>query len=102
MQTTVENRLALSSGKTFTIEFGPEADAFHAFAFPATHTLSSVEIYNTMSKEYEAYSGGSETDDATYSVQNVDTDYKVWKRLGNAYTEKTTFRFTLNKNLNTK
>ena len=100
--TTVENRLALSSGKTFTIEFGPEADAFHAFAFPATHTLSSVEIYNTMSKEYETYSGGSETEDATYSVQNVDTDYKVWKRLGNAYTEKTTFRFTLNKNLNTK
>lgn len=98
----VDNKMTLTTGNTFEIEFGPETNAFHAFAYPATHSLSSVEIYNTMSKEYEAYSGGSSTEDATYAIQNVDTDYKVWKRAGNAYTETTKFKFTLNKNLNTK
>ena len=99
---TVEKGLTLTSGKTFEISFGPETNAFHAFAFPATHTLSSVEIYNTMSKAYETYSGGSSTEDAKYTVQGNELDYKVWKRAGNAYTEGTKFKFTLNKNLNTK
>ena len=98
----VENRLSLTSGNTFEIQFGPETNAFHAFAFPATHTLSKVEIYNTMSKEYEVYSGGSSTEDTTYTVQGTELDYKVWKRAGSAYTETTKFKFTLNKNLNTK
>lgn len=98
----VDNKMTLSKGKTFEISYGPETDAFHAFAYPATHELSKVEIYNTMSKEYETYSGGSSIEDSTYSIQNVETAYKVWKRAGNAYTETTKFKFTLNKNLNTK
>lgn len=98
----VEKKMALSTGKTFEISYGPETNAFHAFAYPATHSLSKVEIYNTMSKAYEDYTGGSSTGDATYAIQEVNTAYKVWKRAGNAYTETTKFRFTLNKNLNTK
>lgn len=98
----VDNKMTLSTGKTFEISYGPETNAFHAFAYPATHTLSKVEIYNTMSKAYEDYTGGSSTVDDTYKIQNVDTAYKVWKRAGNAYSETTKFRFTLNKNLNTK
>jgi hypothetical protein len=99
---TVNNKMALSTGKVFEISYGPETDAFHAFAYPATHTLSKVEIYNTMSKAYEDYTGGSSTTDVTYAIQNVNTAYKLWKRAGNAYSETTKFRFTLNKNLNTK
>jgi len=98
----VNKRLSLSSGKVFEISFGPETDAYHAFAYPATHSLSTVEIYNTMSKAYETYTGGSSTEDATYTVQGNELAYKVWKRAGNAYSETTKFRFTLNKNLNTK
>lgn len=98
----VDKKMSLSTGKTFEISYGPETDAFHAFAYPATHTLSKVEIYNTMSKAYEDYTGGSSTGDATYAIQNVDTAYKVWRRAGNAYSETTKFKFTLNKNLNTK
>lgn len=98
----VTKKMTLSSGNTFEISYGPETDAFHAFAYPATHSLSSVEIYNSMSKEYEVYSGGSSTEDATYEIQGVNTDYKVWKRAGNAYSDPTKFKFTLNKNLNTK
>ena len=96
----VNKKMTLSSGKQFEISYGPETNAFHAFAYPATHSLSTVEIYNTMSKAYEGYSGGSSTTDATYSIQGVDTAYKVWKRAGNAYSETTKFRFTLNKSLN--
>ena len=98
----VDKKMTLSTGKVFEISYGPETNAFHAFAYPATHTLSKVEIYNTMSKAYEDYTGGSSTADDTYKIQNVDTAYKVWKRAGNAYSETTKFRFTLNKNLNTK
>ena len=98
----VEKKMTLSTGKTFEISYGPETNSFHAFAYPATHSLSKVEIYNTMSKAYEDYTGGSSTGDATYAIQGVDTAYKVWKRAGNAYTETTKFKFTLNKNLNTK
>jgi hypothetical protein len=98
----VDKKMTLSTGKTFEISYGPETNAFHAFAYPATHTLSKVEIYNTMSKTYEEYTGGSSTGDATYAIQNVDTAYKVWRRAGNAYSETTKFKFTLNKNLNTK
>ena len=96
----VDKKMTLSSGNQFEISYGPETNAFHAFAYPATHSLSTVEIYNTMSKAYEGYSGGSSTTDATYSIQGVDTAYKVWKRAGNAYSETTKFRFTLNKSLN--
>lgn len=100
--TTVNKTLTLSSGTTFEITFGPETNAFHAFAYPATHTLSKVQNYNSMSKTYGDYTGGYETSDATYKVQGTDTSYKVWKRLGSQYSESTKFKFILNKNLNTK
>lgn len=97
---TVDKKMALSTGKAFEISYGPETNAFHAFAYPATHSLSTVEIYNSYKKEYEAYIGGSSTTDTSYKIQGTDTPYKVWKRAGSAYSETTKFRFTLNKNLN--
>ena len=100
--TTVEKRCTLSSGKSFEIDFGSETLAFNAFAYPATHSLSTVEIYNEDARKYEEYIGGSETVDATYTVQGTAISYKTWKRKGSAYGQTTKFRFTLNKNLNTK
>ena len=100
--TTVEKRCTLSSGNTFEIDFGPETSAFNAFAYPATHSLSSAEIYNEDARKYEEYIGGSEIVDATYTVQGTAISYKIWKRKGSAYGQTTKFRFTLNKNLNTK
>jgi hypothetical protein len=100
---TIEKKLPLTTGTTFEINFGPEADgAMHAFAFPATHALSKVEIYNATAKEYQKYDGGSEVKEGSYVINIGETDYKIWKRLGSKYTESTKFKFTLNKNLNTK
>ena len=100
--TAIEKRCTLSSGKTFEIDFGPETSAFNAFAYPATHSLSTTEIYNEDARKYEEYIGGSETIDATYTVQGTAIPYKVWKRKGSAYGQTTKFRFILYKNLNTK
>ena len=100
---TIGKKLSLTTGTTFEINFGPEADgAMHAFAFPATHALSKVEIYNATAKEYQKYDGGFELEEGSYTINIGKTDYTIWKRLGSKYTESTKFKFTLNKNLNTK
>jgi hypothetical protein len=99
---SADTKCPLTAGNVIEIEFGNETKAFHQFAFPATHTLSTVEIWNSMSNggEYQSYVGGSNTIDTTYTIQNASTTYKLWTRAGNGYTQATKFRFTLNKNLN--
>lgn len=98
----VNNKMKLSSGKTFEIVYGSETNAYNAFAYPSTHSLSKVEVFNTMSQVFEEFTGGYETEDTTYKIQDVDTEYKVWHRRGPKFTDSSTLRFTLNKNLNTK
>jgi hypothetical protein len=72
------------------------------FVYPASHTLSKVEVFNPNAPEATAwgeYIGGKNISDVKKTVNGVEYDYKEWKRVADAvgYTESTKFRFTLSK-----
>lgn len=85
----------INNASVFEIEYGPETSYFHMFAYPASHTLSKVENFNPQSQQYGDYVGGSNTTDSTITVAGQ--AYKLWTRAGAANTEKTKYKFTLNK-----
>lgn len=87
----------LQNATSFEISYGPEGSNFNKFAFPPNHTLSKVEVYNSLSKQYEAYKGGSSTTQEEKTIQSKQYQYNVWTRSGEAYGEGTKFKFTLNK-----
>lgn len=88
----------VANASVFEVEYGAEGSNFHKFKFPASHTLSTVEVWNAQANKYDSYVGGQETSAAEDTTINGGTySYKTWTRKGSAYTEPTKFRFTLNK-----
>lgn len=85
----------IKDASVFEVEYGPETSNYHMFAYPASHTLSKVENFNPQSQQYGDYVGGSNTTDSTIVVAGQ--AYKLWTRAGAANTEKTKYKFTLNK-----
>ena len=67
------------------------------FAYPASHTLSKVEIWNPNAGAYGDYTGGSATLTETKRLLSGDKSYSVWTRQGAASAASTKFKFTLNK-----
>ena len=65
------------------------------FAYPASHTLSKVENFNPQSQQYGDYISGSNTTDSDIVINGQ--AYKLWTRAGAANTEKTKYKFTLDK-----
>ena len=53
--TTTTDKKILKDSKEFEITYGPEAVADNKFAYPATHTLTKVEVWNTNSGKYDTY-----------------------------------------------
>lgn len=87
----------LQNATSFEVSYGPEGTNFNKFAFPPNHTLSKVEVYNSLSKQYEEYKGGSNTSTEQKTIQSKQYQYSLWTRTGEAYGEGTKFKFTLNK-----
>lgn len=92
----VENKV-IADSNVFEVTYGPEAVAFNMFAYPATHTLSKVEIWNPNAGAYGEYTGGSASSTVTKTLLSGDTSYKLWTRQGAASAASTKFKFTLNK-----
>jgi hypothetical protein len=106
LTTEVNTRASLTAGNSVEISFGSELSSgnFVAFSHPSTHTITKVEVYNTMSNKYETYGGGS-TDVAEGSkrtINGTEYQYNVWTRQGDNKNDAIKFRFTLSKGLNTK
>lgn len=97
---SADTKCPLTAGNVIELEFGNETLAYNQFAFPATHTLSTVEVWNPLSQQYAKYVGGSVTTETSYTVQKASTAYKLWTRQGAKASESTKFKFTLNQNLN--
>lgn len=85
----------IKNDSVFEVEYGPETSYFHMFAYPASHTLSKVENFNPQSQQYGDYVGGSNTTDSDIVIG--EQAYKLWTRAGAANTEKTKYKFTLDK-----
>ena len=85
----------VKNNSVFEVEYGPETSYYHMFAYPASHTLSKVENFNPQSQQYGDYIGGSNTTDSDIVVNGQ--AYKLWTRAGAANTEKTKYKFTLDK-----
>lgn len=87
----------LQNTTTFEVTYGPETTTFNKFAFPASHTLSKVEVFNPQSQQYGVYEGGFGNTSEQKTIQGKEYSYTVWTRSGAAATEATKYRFTLNK-----
>ena len=95
--TTSADKKVIADSNVFEVTYGPEADAFNMFAYPASHTLSKVEIWNPNAGAYGDYTGGSATSTETKTLLSGDKSYSVWTRQGAASAASTKFKFTLNK-----
>lgn len=87
----------IADSSSFEVIYGPEAVAFNMFAYPATHTLSKVEIWNPNAGSYGDYTGGSTSSTVTKTLLSGDKSYNLWTRQGAASEDSTKFKFTLNK-----
>lgn len=87
----------IADSSSFEVIYGPEAVAFNMFAYPATHTLSKVEIWNPNAGSYGDYTGGSTSSTVTKTLLSGDKSYNLWTRQGAASSASTKFKFTLNK-----
>lgn len=92
----------IADSSSFEVTYGPEAVAFNMFAYPATHTLSKVEIWNPNAGAYGDYTGGSVSSTVTKTLLSGDKTYNLWTRQGAASAASTKFKFTLNKNTSVK
>ena len=95
--TTSAEKKVIADNNVFEVIYGPETDAFNMFAYPASHTLSKVEIWNPNAGAYGDYTGGSATLTETKTLLSGDKSYSVWTRQGAASAASTKFKFTLNK-----
>ena len=95
--TTSADKKVIADSNVFEVTYGPETDAFNMFAYPATHSLSKVEIWNPNAGAYGDYTGGSATSTETKTLLSGDKSYSVWTRQGAASAASTKFKFTLNK-----
>lgn len=87
----------VKNDSVFEVTFGIEAAHFCKFAYPASHSITKIEVYNSAFNVWGEYSGGSSTEDITKTINGTDYDYKMWVRSGANYNEGMKFRFTLNK-----
>ena len=95
--TASAEKKVIADNNVFEVTYGPETDAFNMFAYPASHTLSKVEIWNPNAGAYGDYTGGSATSTETKTLLSGDKSYSVWTRQGAASAASTKFKFTLNK-----
>ena len=87
----------IADSNVFEVTYGPETAAFNMFAYPTTHSISKVEIWNPNAGAYGDYTGGSATSTETKTLLSGDKSYSVWTRKGAASAASTKFKFTLNK-----
>lgn len=98
LNASVDTKMTLSNATVFEISFPAENANRVAFAYPANRTVS-VEVYNTMAKAYETYSG-SYTDVAEADKRNingVEVQYNVWTRVDENANDAVKYKFTLSK-----
>ena len=95
--TASAEKKVIADSNVFEVTYGPETDAFNMFAYPATHSISKVEIWNPNAGAYGDYTGGSASSTETKTLLSGDKSYSVWTRQGAASAASTKFKFTLNK-----
>ena len=95
--TASAEKKVIADSNVFEVTYGPETTAFDMFAYPATHSISKVEIWNPNAGAYGDYTGGSVTSTETKTLLSGGKSYSVWTRQGAASAASTKFKFTLNK-----
>ena len=96
-------KLALTEGPDFEVSFNSELAArqFIMVAIPDGFTVSKVEVYNTMSNNYETYGGQSkfEAEESKRNINGTQVQYQLWTRQGDNKNNAIKYKFTLSKKL---
>lgn len=96
-------KLALTEGPDFEVSFNSElaAGQFIMVAIPDGFTVSKVEVYNTMSNNYETYGGQSkfEAEESKRNINGTQVQYQLWTRQGDNKNDAIKYKFTLSKKL---
>lgn len=89
-------KLALTNSTTFTQKLAAEGPNKHVFKLP--HTITKIEMLNTLSNQYEVYSLENFTiTDEQIEVQSSQVAYKVYTRNDAGFNGETTYRITYSK-----
>lgn len=89
------------NASSFEYDFPKENANRVSFAYPSGRTVT-VQVYNTMSKAYEAYSGAY-TDVAESEKRNIngnEVQYNVWTRVDENANDAVKYKFILSKSTN--
>ena len=91
----------VTNASSFEYDFPKENANRVSFAYPAGRTVT-VQVYNTMSKAYENYSGAY-TDVAESTKRNIngnEVQYNVWTRVDENANDAVKYKFVLSKSTN--
>lgn len=96
VQNDTVSKLALTNATTFTQQLAAEGPNKHVFKLP--HTITKIEMLNTLSNQYEEY--GLENFTVTQEqieVQSNSVQYNVYTRNDAGFNGVTTYRITYSK-----
>lgn len=90
------SKLTLTKNTTFTTTLASEGPNKHVFKMP--HTITKIEVLNTLSNQYEVYGLENFTKTTeTIQVQGVDKTYNVYTRNDAGFNGELTYRITYSK-----
>lgn len=93
---TSATKLPLTKDLTFIVKLAAEGPNKHIFKLP--HTVTKIEMLNTLSGNYEVYALDNFTPGTeTISVQDTDVTYNTYTRNDAGFNGETTYRITYSK-----
>lgn len=95
------NTKKIANSSSFEYDFPKENANRVSFAYPAGRTVT-VQVYNTMSKAYENYSGAytDVTESTKRNINGNEVQYNVWTRVDENANDAVKYKFVLSKSTN--
>lgn len=96
IKNTKASKLPLTKELTFTVTLAAEGPNKHVFKLP--HTVTKIEMLNTLSHQYEVYAlENFTTGTEEITVQGTDVNYNTYTRNDAGFNGETTYKITYSK-----
>lgn len=101
MTTACETKMTLADSATYEVQFNDESGTLRAsFAFPSSHSVTKIELYNTNSGKWDVISNSkfsAKTDAGNKTVGGNNVAYSYISRVSDGADNTNKYRFTLDK-----
>ena len=96
IKNTEASKLPLTKNLTFTVTLAAEGPNKHVFKLP--HTVTKIEMLNTLSNQYEVYAlENFTTGTEEITVQGTNVNYNTYTRNDTGFNGETTYKITYSK-----